>query len=254
MTMCAGTSAGSTTADLQAQLEATRAALIESQRLALAGTRAAMMAHEFNNLMTPVLARAMHAVQTGDMEMGKKALDRTVTQVQKAIELSRHLLRIADPDAETATETDVAVAVEEAIAESIRPFDKDGIDLTVDVPAGLKIKARPVLVEQVLLNLLVNAREAMKGMSGPLRISAEDQNGDVLIHVCDSGRGIDDDDIAERFAPFLSADEEAEPLDWRKVGLGLHVCRLIAHENGAQISVRANEGRGCTFTLRWPKP
>lgn len=237
------------------EIDALRAALLRTQRLALAGTRAAMLAHEFNNLMTPVLARAMDAVGRNDEAAMRKALDRTVVQVQKAIELSRYLLRIADSHGngdDPPQKTPLAAAVGSAIDETIRPFAKDGIELQVDVPADLVVAGRPILVEQVLLNLLVNARQAMKDRRGPLRIRAQRSGNEVTIEICDSGVGIDPALIAQRFQPFLDADAANDRGEWQEVGLGLHVCRLIAQQHGARISVQANTGPGCTFTLHWP--
>lgn len=226
--------------------------LVESQRLALAGTTAAMLAHEFNNLMTPILARSMDALQRDDVAAMRKALDRTVTQAQKAIALSRHLLRLTEPDGPEPETCDVAQAVEEAVAEAVRPFEKDGIELRCEVPAGLQVKARALLLEQVLLNLLLNARAAMKEMPGPLVITAERHGEDAVIAVRDAGKGIPPEEIERTYNPFLAAPADQDVQQWRRVGLGLHVCRLIAQQHGASISVRANEGRGCTFTIRWP--
>ena len=239
-------------AESAAQLSDLQRELVACQRLALAGTTAAMMAHEVNNLMTPILARASDALAHDDPALWRHALDRSVVQVQKTIALCKHLLRLTDPADERDATSNVAAAVHEALEEAVRPFCKDGIELRVDVPAELYVRGRSLLLEQVLLNLLVNARAAMKGLRGSLAISARRDRGYVVIEVCDSGKGLTDDELATAYAPFLAAEAANDTTDWRRVGLGLHVCRLIAQEHGAALAVRANPDRGCTFVVRWP--
>jgi len=237
----------------QLLIQALQQELIACQRLAVAGTTTAMLAHEFNNLMTPVLARAMDALQRDDVPAMRKALDRTVTQVQKAIELSRYLLRLVDPRDAADDTCAVAEAVQSALEEAVRPFHKDGIELHVDVPNTLRVRVRPLLLEQVLLNLLTNAREAMKDRRGRLAITAGAADSFVTIDVRDNGVGLTSSEIERVFRPFLAADARQDAGGWSQVGLGLHVCRLIAQQHGATVQVLANpDGAGCTFRLRWP--
>lgn len=238
---------------LKAALESVQSELIASQRLALLGNLTAMVAHEFNNLMTPVVARAEAALQSDDVAFMRKALDRTLVQTQRAIAVSKHLLDLAHGAAVAPETCSVADAVREAIAMMARPFEKDGIELRVAVPADLRVAVRGELFGQVLLNLLLNARQAMKGLSGPLSLTAVADGDHVVIDVRDSGRGIAADTLERVLNPFLAADPLARPTDWRQVGLGLSVCRLIAHRHGATIRAFASAERGCTFRLRWPR-
>ena len=71
------------------------------------------------------------------------------------------------------------------------------------------------------------------------------------MEICDSGRGLPPEQIERVLNPFL-ASAANHSRDWQAVGLGLNVCRIIAHKYGANLTARANEGRGCTFSLRWP--
>ncbi len=242
-------------AQLKAVIAGLQRELILAQRLAYAGTVSSMLAHEYNNLMTPILARSMNALSRGDAETMRSTLDRTVTQVQKAVELSRHLLKLTDSTRDVDQPDDVCVvatAVQEAVAEAVRPFAKDGLELRISVPEDLQVRARSLLLEQVLLNLLVNAREAMDGRAGSISVSARGTHGFVEIDVSDSGRGLPDS--ADAFNDFLDTNAERDTRRWQQVGLGLHVCRLLAQQHGASIRVSNNDGVGCTFTLRWPTP
>jgi signal transduction histidine kinase len=235
-------------------LEALRDELIACQRLAMLGSLAAMAAHEFNNLMTPLIVRVEASLTTAtDAAFTRKTLERALTQAQRAIALSRHLLDFARREFEPTGEASVAAALREAIETAARPFEKDGIELRIAVPEELRVVASEDLLCQVLLNLILNARLAMKGYSGVLAISAVADGAMVQIDVRDSGRGIAPADIESVFNPFLAADPLAQPNDWQQVGLGLSVCRMITRQHGATIQILANEGRGCTFRVRWPR-
>lgn len=130
--------------------------LVACQRLALLGSMAAMVAHEFNNLLTPILARTEAALtqQPPDEAFVRKTLERTLSQAQRAMNIARHLLDLAHDGAKPVESCSVAGAVREAVETMARPFEKDGITLELDVPAELQVRAREDLLCQVLLNLL----------------------------------------------------------------------------------------------------
>ncbi len=245
----------STDGSLQAAYDALQRELIGCQRLALLGSLSAMAAHEFNNLMTPIVARAEAALNGGDdVPFMRKALERTLTQAQRAVALSRRLLDLAHDRPLPVEPCLVEPVVREALESAARPFEKDNIPIRVEVPPELAVMARADLLCQVLLNLVLNAREAMKPAGrGTLVISARPDGADVLIEVRDSGTGIPQELIDRVFNPFLSASPLERPNDWQQVGLGLSVCRMIAARHDARLSVRSNPEGGCTFTLRWPR-
>jgi signal transduction histidine kinase len=230
-----------------------QAELLACQRLAMLGNMAAMVAHEFNNLLTPIMVRAEAALAcSDDIPFMRKALERALIQSQRAMSVTRHLINLAQDRPRPAESCSVLAAVREALETLTRPLDKDGIDLYIGVPEDLWVTAREDLLCQVLLNLLLNARQAMIGSRGQVAITAAARDGQVQIDVRDSGRGIPRELIASVFNPFLAADPYARANDWQQVGLGLNVCRLIARHHGATIQAAANDDRGCTFRLCWP--
>ncbi len=236
-----------------AAIDELQAELIACQRLAVLGSMTAMVAHEFNNLLTPIMVRAEAALTCADdIPFMRKALERALVQSQRAMSVTRHLLSLAHDQPRPVEACSVATAVHEAIETLTRPLDKDGIELHVGVPADLRVTAREDLLCQVLLNLLLNARQAMTGMRGSVAITAAAGDGQVQIDVRDSGRGIPRELLAKVFNPFLAADPYARANDWQQVGLGLNVCRVIARHHGATLQALANEDRGCTFRLCWP--
>ena len=238
---------------LRATVQELEQELLASQRLALLGSMAAMVAHEFNNLLTPITARAEAALLSDDdLPLMRKALERALKQSQRAVSVARRLLDLARDDQHRVESCSVADAVREAVETMVRPLEKDGIELRVAVPEELRVNARDDLLCQVLLNLLLNARRAMEGTRGTLSVSAVAKGDRVQIDVRDSGAGMPGNVLNDVVNPFLAADPHQRPNDWQQVGLGLSVCRMIAYHHGATIRGLANEGRGCTFRLCWP--
>jgi signal transduction histidine kinase len=229
--------------------------LIASQRLALLGNLSAIAAHEFNNLMTPIIARA-EAALTGepDIPFMRKTLERTLTQAQRAVGLSRHLLELAHDGFVASGTCRLAHVVREAIETATRPFEKDNITLRVDVPEDIWVVGHQDVLVQVVLNLILNARTALKEVGGGLlAISARADSNLVRIAIRDTGKGMNSQWIDTTLNPFLASDPFTAPTDWKQVGLGLSACRMIAYRHGAGIRAEANAERGCTFRLDWPR-
>jgi signal transduction histidine kinase len=181
----------------------------------------------------------------------RKALEHTRRQVNQAMTVMGRLLRFAQPHSGPAECCGLAAAVQEALDTATRPLEKDAIALSVTVPAGVWVSAPRELLVQVLLNLVLNARQAMAGGRGRLGISARVEDNRVLIEICDTGHGIPGDRLASVINPFLAGGAD-QPSPWTTVGLGLNVCRMIARHCGATIQAAANADGGCTFRLHWP--
>jgi len=224
--------------------------LLDYQRRALLGSLTGVIAHEYNNLMMPVLERARDAVARDDVAAMRKALQTTVRQTEKALRFTSQVLELARGAPLPLKSCRLTELVDDALAAAVRPFEKDGIEVQRQIPPTLCVRAQPLLFVQVLLNLLLNARQAMKDRCGTLRISARPAGDMVVLDVQDSGCGMSPELLDEVINPFLAAEPDTQPTEG--VGLGLTACRTIAHQHGATLRVRANDAGGCTFELRWP--
>ena len=219
-------------------------------RLAILGTFTSMLAHEMNNLMTPVVGYVQEALRTGDAGLMRTALATTQRQVSRSLALCERLLALARGEAVSAGPAPVREIVDNALLALARPLDKDGIDLRVDVPLELRVRSDGVLAEQILLNLLVNARHALAS-GGEVTLRAWAEPPAAVIEVADNGPGLSPG-LDERLAPFLAGGAGEQPLDWQSVGLGLAMCRLVAQRlGGALEAVDRPEGGAC-FRLRLP--
>lgn len=223
------------------------------QGLASLGTCSAMLAHEFNNLLTPIVSYSQYALQRNDSELLRTALEKTHKNAQRLSRLCQRVLGMAVDDQMGPTDTSLRTLALETVECLGRDLDKDDIALRLDIPEGLQVRVRPGGLQQVLFNLVVNARQAMLDRSGTLTISARPvDDAQVRIEVADTGPGIKPEHLERIFEPFFSTKQQEARPDRRGIGLGLHVCRQIVEELGGSISVTSQFGQGATFTLLLP--
>lgn len=242
----------------QEQLDWLRDQLTESQRLATIGTIAAVIAHEFNNLLTPVVSYSQYALASAesdapDMALIKKALSKSFQGSSKAGKICASMLALARGESSFA-EVSVQKLVDEVLLVLARDPRKDGIALRVQVQPGLVVQGDPVQLEQVLLNLLINARHAMLGKGGSLSIKAGTEGDEVKIQVIDTGPGIPDQLQAKIFEPFFTTKSTARRGETKGTGLGLAICKEIIEHHKGRIEVTSDVGKGTTFTLALPAP
>lgn len=280
------------------------AGLAHADRLASLGTLAAMIAHEVNNLMTPVVAYAQLALSTPhDQELRNKALRRAEDHARKASEISEAILRFARPDGQPSTaavgagttvggrsgggpgggqaavrrsvagigglgveggdedSAQVGAALDGALGCLARELAKDGIALTREIGPNL-VRMRPVALQQVLLNLILNARRAMLRTGGSLTVRsrvarAEDCStwnidapnrgvlGYVFVEVLDTGEGIAAGRAEQMFGPFVRGGAGGcVSSGGGGVGLGLAVCKRLVEDVGGRVWMESSPGRG----------
>ena len=241
----------------QGQLDLLREQLTESQRLATIGTIAAVIAHEFNNLLTPIVSYSQFALQSAegdkpDMELIKKALAKAFGSATKAGKICTSMLGLARGET-TFGKVEVQKLVDEVLLVLARDPQKDGIALRVQIQPGITVYGDGVQLEQVLLNLLINARQAMLGNGGALTIKANQMdNGMVRIQVVDTGPGIPEKLLTKIFEPFFTTKGTTRKGEAKGTGLGLAICRDIIEHHRGKIEVSSEVGKGTTFTLVLP--
>ena len=238
---------------MEQHFEQLQAQLRQSQKLASIGTTAAMLAHEFNNLFTPVLAYAQHALDTQDTEMMNKALTKTLERVGTMRDMCDRLIGLAKPPDGAIKGINLIALARSAVGCLGRELDKDSITLNLQIDPNLNVRANENQLLQVLFNLVINARQAMLPKPGRLTIDAAPTgDGQVAVNIRDTGCGITEANLGCIFDPFFSTKQRADRPDQRGLGLGLTICRDIIEELGGQIAVASELGAGTTFTLTLP--
>jgi two-component system NtrC family sensor kinase len=244
---------------LQQQLDCVREQLTESQRLATIGTIAAVIAHEFNNLLTPIVSYSQFALSSAeseapDMELIKKALSKAFGASTKAGKICQSMLGLARGQTQFSN-VSVHQLVEEVLLVMARDPQKDGLALRVQIQPELRVSGDPVQLEQILLNLLINARQAMLGRGGSITIKAGDVEGEnaIRIQVIDTGPGIPEKLLPKIFDPFFTTKGTAKKGESKGTGLGLAICKEIVEHHKGRIEVQSVVGKGTTFGVVLPK-
>ena len=220
---------------------------LQSQKLDLVGRLSSGVAHDFNNILTVVFT-------VGDQlraELGEQNehlvgyVDEIKSASERAALLTRRLLLFSKPSDERPTTVDVGALLQE-LAPLQQRMVGDAIRLEwaqADVP--LPICINPSAFEQILLNLLINAREAMP-QGGSVFISCGAKDSTVWLEVRDTGSGITAEVEAQLFDPFFTTKRSG-------TGLGLSTVKDLAEAAGGVVSVFSNLGTGCAFRVEWPK-
>ena len=178
---------------------------LQLQTLANLGSATAMIAHEINNLLTPLSSYAALAAQNpDDKALVAKVLDRTTRNCLRVSKIMQSLLGMANGQKQEQEEVGVKGLVEEVFTGLCRDFTKDGITVEIHVPDDLQLRCVPVQMQQVLMNLVLNARDAMLGRGGFLRVLASKTEDGVDIEVRDTGEGITPENLKNIFRPFYT--------------------------------------------------
>jgi PAS domain S-box-containing protein len=225
-------------------------ALIQSEKLATTGRLAASLAHEINNPLQTVIGCLGLAEES--MEEDEDEIETYVTmahdELKRAAGIVSRLRDLSRPtDPKGAEPTDVNELIESVLEVSRKDLKDHGVrvrrDLTVDLPRPMLMPDR---IKQVLLNLVLNARDAM-AQGGELTVrSAYDAGADtVVVTIADNGAGIPDDVMERLFDPFFSTKTEG-------TGLGLFVSKNIVQEHGGALDVESKVGQGARFHVRLP--
>ena len=238
---------------LAAQLDLLKSQVRQAQQLANLGTAAAMLAHEVNNLLTPIHAYAEYALTSDDHELMRKALTVTTKNGRMLIAMSSRILELSAAKPQKTEPVALRPMVEDALAGLCRDLSKDGIDVSMNVDASLIVQADPLQLQQVFFNLFLNAREAMSAShSGRLTVSAARNDRTVVIEVRNTGDAIPPELLPYLFEPFQTSKPVEREGRRRCGGLGLALCRDLIEENDGTIRASSTPDEYTTFTITLP--
>ena len=238
--------------------------LDQLHRLAMVGIIAAGVAHETNNLLTPAIAYLHAAIAPDADDAAKaKALRKCLSATEQISAITRAMLGFAGKSDNTADTANVADALARAMECIGRDPRRDGISFTADIPADLQVRILPVALQQVLMNLVLNACEAVRARRGWVRVKATQQGGSAEIVISDNGPGIPEAVRERLFEPFATSpvtdhDSIAEcsrsALGHSGTGLGLVVCKMLVDSADGEIFARSDQNCGSCFTIRLKTP
>lgn len=235
-----------------AELKAAQHQLILSERLAALGHLSANVAHEINNPAGIILSRLeCMELEAGELNLSDRALkDLQVIKkhVQSIAKVSRGLLAFSRQPLQEVGDVEINGLIAELVDWLAGQFAKKGIVFSLNLAELPPIRGNPEQLQQVFLNILTNARDALPA-GGQISVvtSAEERTKTVRIEIADNGIGIPPDNIDRIFEPFFTTKEIG-----RGTGLGLAISYGIISEHGGQIRVKSEEGAGTVFTMELP--
>ena len=237
---------------LRLQVQELQRQLLQSQRLSSVGAIASSITHEFNNILTTVINYARMGLRHKDAATRDKAFDKILSAGQRASKITTGVLSYARSQSARQEPTDLALLLQDVLVLVEKDLQIHRVRLEMNVSDRPWAAVHASQLQQVILNLIINARQAMPG-GGRLVISIRYnvESGMAEIAIRDSGAGIPPEKLPRIFEPFYStktADEQGQG----GTGLGLALCREVIEAHHGRIRVESAVGKGTTFTLKLP--
>lgn len=239
-------------AALRAQVDDLRRQLLQAQKLSSVGALASSITHEFNNILTTIINYGKMGLRHKDAATRDKAFDKIVTAGHRASKITTGMLSYARSKGDRRDSMSLVQLVQDVLVLVEKDLQMHRIRLETRFEAEPWAEVNASQVQQVLLNLIINARQAMEpGGSLTVRVAIDDNDGLGEIAVQDTGAGIPADTLHRIFDPFFST-KTADEGGQGGTGLGLALCKEVMEAHRGRIRVESTIGRGTTFTLRFP--
>jgi len=232
------------------ELREIQAHLIQSEKLASIGKLAAGIAHEINNPLGGILIYS-HLIleETPPGRPHHENLKKIVKETTRCKDIVKGLLDFARPKEPEMSPADIPEILDRCLALMERQalFQNIRIEKSY-APALPRVVADGAQLQQVFMNIILNAAESMNGQGTlGLRVDLDPVRNELAVEISDTGRGIKEEDKARLFEPFFTTKEVG-----KGTGLGLAISYGIVRKHQGSIEVQSEAGRGATFTVRLP--
>jgi signal transduction histidine kinase len=237
---------------LKAEMAEIRKQLVQAQKMSSVGALASSITHEFNNILTTTINYAKMGLRHKDTVTRDKAFNKILNAGQRAAKITTGMLSYARSGSNRMEPYDLVTLVQDVLVLVEKDLQMHRVALETDFTDHPQANVNASQIQQVLLNLIVNARQAME-TGGQLFISVKTnaEAGMGEISVRDTGGGIPADKLRNIFQPFYST-KQADERGQGGTGLGLSLCKDIIETHKGRIRVESAIGRGTTFMLRLP--
>jgi PAS domain S-box-containing protein len=222
------------------------ARLREAEKMEAVATLASGVAHDFNNLLAAILLHVRWL--EGEPERAREAAAAIRDLAEQGSEVVGELLLFARSDDSLPPRTFDLVELVKHLTPVLNHLLPDGVSLVLDLAdRTIPILGNPVALRRLVLNLVVNARDAVAGTGGEVTVVVAHRGGRAVIEVVDTGPGIDEDHRDRLFEPFFTLRRRG-----RGAGLGLAVVYAITSAHGGDVEVVSAAGEGARFVVRLP--
>lgn len=226
----------------------------QMQRSTALGELMGTTTHEFNNILMTIINYAKMGMRHRDDATRDKALDKILNASQRAAKITNSVLAMARNRSTGFEPTDLRTLIDETMILLEREMNKYRISVEMNLE---KVPAVPVIgnqLQQVLLNLMINARQAMSE-GGRLVVGLTDkiEQGYVALTIRDYGSGMSQEHLRRIFEPYFTTKNGPDASGKGGTGLGLSACKNIIETHGGKIRVESTVGAGTCFTILLPK-
>ncbi|MER3425145.1 MAG: histidine kinase, partial [Nitrospiraceae bacterium] len=221
--------------------------LIQAEKLASLGTLVSGMAHEINNPVQGIMGMAEIILQEPDPNKMREYARDIVAYSEHIGAVVRNFANYARP---SSRDGEVEIDIGERLCEAIKLIQRcpqfGHVEVVTEFESLPRIRVRRSEIDQVFVNMISNAVEAMKG-TGRLTLTTQREDEMVCIRISDTGCGIPKAIIGKIFDPFVTTKDPG-----KGTGLGLSITHTIVTKHDGRISVESEEGKGTTFTIQFP--
>ncbi len=236
-----------------AELATLRGQLLDARKQGSLGELLGTTTHEFNNALTTILNYARMGLRHRDQATRDKALERILSAGTRAAKITASVLSMSRNRSTRFEPVDLTVLVEDVLVLLEREMMKYRVQVEREFAPVPRVSANPGQLQQVLLNLMVNARQAMPtGGRLILRLAHDEASGFVDVMVRDTGSGMAPDVMRRIFEPHFTTKAGPDETGKGGSGMGLASCREIIEAHRGRIRVESAPGRGTAMTIRLP--
>jgi signal transduction histidine kinase len=224
--------------------------LSQAEKMSSIGVLAAGVAHEVNTPLAVISSYAQMLMKhvNGDEKMAS-LMDRITRQTFRASEIVNNLLNFSRTGGSEFSDVNINKIISDTLALLEHQFRTSQVTVKADLHQDLPtIHGNAGKLQQVFLNLFLNAKDAMSGRPGTLRVATSNGSA-VLVSISDTGSGIAPEHISRIYDPFFTTKNSPQQ---RGTGLGLSVTYGIIQEHAGKIRVESRPGEGTTFYLEFP--
>ena len=225
--------------------------LAHHQRLEIMGTLTSSIAHEFNNLLTPIMGYSMMALEKLPPE--EEELYDDILEIYEASRKAKTIIsRLSDLSRKNTDLTFRQVSPDDLIRKVLdvaKPAKPNRVEIRLNLNCWApRLYANEIQMSQLFLNLILNGFHAMEETGGTLSVDTSFDEDSICVRVSDTGTGIPEEIQNKIFEPFFTTKAAG-----KGTGLGLAIAAQVVEDHKGTIHVQSQEGKGTTFTIQLPR-
>lgn len=225
--------------------------LAHHQRLEIIGTLTSSIAHEFNNLLTPIMGNSIMALERLPSDEGE-AYEELLEIYAASCRAKEIISRLSDLSRKNTETSFREVAPDELIRKMVRtaePARAENVQINMNLNCwDQRLTANEIQLSQMILNLILNAFHALEPDGGNLTLTTSFDETHIQIQIADTGCGIPGEIQPKIFEPFFTTKETG-----KGTGLGLAIVAQVVEDHQGKIHVESRQGSGTTFTVSLPR-